>query len=538
GNICTLQGMGGVGKTAVATHLAYELRPFFRDGVLWANLDNAFQDGEVRVPVIMSILGTFAAALGRDVQGESNVQARSRILRETVAGKRALLVLDNAANSESVRYLLPPSTGKCAVLITTRNKRMLDSEALSFDIDPLPASESLVFLQSFVGYERVDQERSGAERILQLLGGLPLAIKVVATDLADTQSLTLPEYYELLANERTRLANLTDWEDASKDVRSSFELSYKRLSLRLSRLFAQLAVFNKGSEFCPEAIAAILDKPLVQVKREMGQLQELSLVEPGAARDDQPRACYRLHPLLSVFADEKLGELPEEVVGRYVDYYLSLACRYAKADPEAWDLLEQALPNLLLAIDRAAIKQDTRALVQFEEALLHDSLFLNVRAYYKEAIGLFTQSLAAQETTQEQENQPRTRNKLAYFYLRTGQYQLAKEHAEAACELASACQNIEQKADSYRYLAFIADSLGEKEQTLAYFDQELIMRRRLGDRSRLTSCLYNLATLLLVFGRYGEAEDLLDEAAAEYGELDDQRGIASCKTSRGTIHLY
>jgi predicted ATPase len=90
-SLCSLHGMAGVGKTALATHLAYQLRPYFPDGVLWARLDNADT---------LSILSSFARTYGVDVADYKNLESRSRVVRELLAPKRVLIILDNVETSE------------------------------------------------------------------------------------------------------------------------------------------------------------------------------------------------------------------------------------------------------------------------------------------------------------------------------------------------------------------------------------------------------------------------------------------------------
>ena len=107
----SLRGMGGVGKTALAARLAYQLREHFSDGVLWARLDTSDT---------LSVLAAFAAAYGQDVSPHRDVAGRAAAVRGILAGKRVLIVLDNAEESAQIRPLLPPSTGQIGVIIWNR----------------------------------------------------------------------------------------------------------------------------------------------------------------------------------------------------------------------------------------------------------------------------------------------------------------------------------------------------------------------------------------------------------------------------------
>ncbi len=139
--LCSLQGMAGAGKTALATHLAYQLRPYFPDGVLWARLDNTEP---------MSILSSFARAYGLDVGEYKDIESRSRIVRELLAHKRVLIILDNVETSDQVEPLLPP-TGMCAVLLTSRRHDLaITRGAQRFQLGPFEGREDALLLFSIL----------------------------------------------------------------------------------------------------------------------------------------------------------------------------------------------------------------------------------------------------------------------------------------------------------------------------------------------------------------------------------------------------
>ena len=168
----SLQGMGGVGKTSLAAHLAYRLRPFFRDGILWARLDTSGT---------MSILASFAAAYGQDVSLHVDVASRASAVRRILADKQALIVLDNAQTSVQLRPLLPPSTGKTAVLITTRQDLAIsdDMHRLSVESFPPDSESALKVFTHFLGQNSTRRWRSELQEIANLLGHLPLLFQLI-----------------------------------------------------------------------------------------------------------------------------------------------------------------------------------------------------------------------------------------------------------------------------------------------------------------------------------------------------------------------
>lgn len=162
--ICSLQGMGGVGKTALAAHLAYRLRPHFPDGVLWARVDKA-------EPI--SILSAFANAFGRDVSAYTDVESRSQVVREILADRQALIVLDNVQSSGDVKPLLPPSVGRSAIILTTRRQNLaVTSGVHRFTVGPFNHSgkEALELFGRFLSEERAQREKDTLVEIADLLG--------------------------------------------------------------------------------------------------------------------------------------------------------------------------------------------------------------------------------------------------------------------------------------------------------------------------------------------------------------------------------
>ena len=228
--IYSIQGMGGVGKTALAAHLAYQLRAFFPDGVLWARVDTSDT---------MSILSTFASAYELDVRQYGDVDSRSRIVRELLADKRALIVLDNAESSEQIKPLLPP-TGSCAVLVTTRRHDLaITRGAARFLLGPFnnAGNESLALFIKVLGEERVVAERPLFMELADLLGHLPLAVSIAAGRLAYEPGWSTAEFLQRMQQEQRRLAEL---ESEDQSVKLSFNTSFQHPYRRTATIFCSV----------------------------------------------------------------------------------------------------------------------------------------------------------------------------------------------------------------------------------------------------------------------------------------------------------
>lgn len=390
GAICVIHGMGGVGKTSLATRLAYMLRGHFPDGVLWANLKAEPLSPEELLP----ILGGFAQAYGLDVREQAGFVERSRLVQGMLADKRVLIVLDNAHASADVLPLLPP-TGRCSVLITTRNHKLLDDRTPTyFNLLPFNAKESLAFLQDAagkIGLERVAADRPAAQYLVERVGGLPLALRIIVGFLKEAPTLSLAEYNGLLAAHP--LDQLSDWEDAARNVRACFAISYQHLPITLQGFWSNLSIFE-GRDFSVEAAAAVQAEPLAETKLSLGRLHALSLIDlAGLSASTR----YRLHPLLQTLAREKLGSVPPDLYARLTTFMVQLAQERGRT-PSGYTLLDEDWENI------RAVLQQTAANGQGEilQNILHDLSqvvaglvgYLDARGYWQDARRWFDEAAA------------------------------------------------------------------------------------------------------------------------------------------------
>jgi tetratricopeptide (TPR) repeat protein len=449
GSICVLQGMGGVGKSALAIQLAYRLQRHFADGILWADLTGVRADDGYAGAVTGALINQFTAAYGRDVSGVVDLTARSAVLREVLANKQALLVLDNAHSADDVQPLLPPSTGACSVLITTRNRRLLQGQATAFEVHPLEEAAGLALLIHLLGEQRIHAEADAAQGIIAQLGGLPLALKIVAADLATADGLTLREYSTLLQDEQARLEPLDDWPEVGKNVRASFALSFVHLPAGLQRLFRLLWHFP-GSDFGVEAAAALADLPLVQARQQLGRLYTLSLVErsrrptspaaePGNLTGvvEQP-ARYRLHPLLRTFAQEQFlaAGLPvAPIAQRAARFYAG----FAAGNSQAYERLAQDYENIVGALRWAAHADEWTTFLSGLAGLTAVHLgvagFLDAAGHWQEAQELLALALHSETASSD----PLL---LAQLHFRQGVFAFRKADATRAANLLRQSQSL------------------------------------------------------------------------------------------------
>ena len=287
-----LEGMAGVGKTALVARLAYRLRPYFPDGVLWA---------EIEASDPADVLATFAAAQGHEIQDYPDLDSRSRVYREIFANKRSLIVLDNAWSSDPLRPLMPP-TGESVLVVTTRRRNILAaSGAWRFYLPPFSATsrEALSLFEKFMGLEAVERDKIFFRRIAILLGQLPLALGIAASRLAYEPGWDPYQYLKQIHRRDLRLG-LLSFENQS--IRQAFQRSYLELQPFEGTFFASLAAF-RSHDFTIQAAAELNTLSRGRAEDYLRRLYNLSLIEVSSP------AHYLLHPLMSIFAEEKAAGL-------------------------------------------------------------------------------------------------------------------------------------------------------------------------------------------------------------------------------------
>lgn len=293
GGCVTINGVGGVGKSALAIHAAYLMSELYPGGQLYVDVRDA--DGQPLA--LIDALSELLRALGVHNQRiPERLGERASLYRSLVTGRRLLLLLDNAQDEAQVRQLLPGDRST-AVLITSRKRLSGLEGTVVLDVPMMVEGDGLELLCRLAGSERVEAEPEAARRILRLCGQLPLAIRIAGAKLRDRPNWKLETYASRLDNERRRLARLSL---GDLSVRASFALSYQDLDVDDARLFHLLAV--AGRNFLPEMAALLIGTDLDTAWEALERLADLRLLEPTGDES------YRFHDLMQLFAKEKLDE--------------------------------------------------------------------------------------------------------------------------------------------------------------------------------------------------------------------------------------
>ncbi|HEX6354932.1 ATP-binding protein [Actinophytocola sp.] len=310
-------GRPGVGKTALAVSAAHALRPEFPDGCFAVDLRG--MDDQPVTP--RAALDRLLRALGVPPSEIPASEAdQSDLYRTVLDGRRVLVLLDNAADEAQVRPLLAAAPG-CLTLITCRRTLAGLEAARWLWLEPLADSAAVELLATIAGPERVRTEPDAAAELVALCESLPLAVRIAGNRLATRPHWSLAYLLGQLRDERTRLSSLSA---GDLQVRSAFEMSYRRLSPGARLVFRRLAALP-GSDFGAELahVATGLTEPDVHLY--LDELADASLLQvtPTEGR-------YQFHDLIRIFAgerwaaEEKPGER-EQVVHAVLDHLLGTA---------------------------------------------------------------------------------------------------------------------------------------------------------------------------------------------------------------------
>ncbi len=327
--VAGITGMAGVGKTTLAVHVAHRVAPSYPDGQLYVNLRaaGASADGAA------DVLGRFLRALGVDARAvPDDPEERAETYRHLLAGRRVLVVLDNAATARQVRPLLPGSAS-CGVVLTSRS-RLTDLEGVRWlDLDVLPPAEAYRLLERVVDDHRVGEQPDDAAQVVRLCGGLPLAVRIAGARLGARPGWPLAHMVELLRDERRRLGQLATGDLA---VRASLALSYDGVDASARRLLRVLALFDVPD--LPAWLAgAAAGGPPGEALQALEALVDAHLLTV-AGTDPAGQERYRFHDLVRIFARDRAdAEDPPreraEALRRGLGGFLAVAERMADRVP-------------------------------------------------------------------------------------------------------------------------------------------------------------------------------------------------------------
>ncbi|MER6394992.1 tetratricopeptide repeat protein [Kitasatospora sp. NPDC001603] len=519
--VVAVGGMAGVGKTSLAVHWAHRVADRFPDGQLYVNLRGFDPSGTGLDPA--EALGGFLRALG--VPGASipdGAEERAAAFRELLADRRMVVLLDNARDSQQVRPLLPRSP-HCLTVITSRNHLTglaTTDEVRLVDLGLWTAEESLDALAARIGPERVAAEPAGAAELVELCGRLPLAVAIVAAQLAAEPALALRVAAGELTGARSRLDALTT-DDPHSDVRAVFSWSYRALDPAAARFFRHLTVLP-GPVFSAEAAASAAGEPMATARRLLRSLVAASLLSRDAD------GCFVLHDLVREHAGDLLDQERDDRYAaeiRLLDYLrhnARAAVRASETRP-VHELDHAPAPGtVLLPFDdrgqgRAWFQREERTilaalrtgddprLLHYRMGLAHDCIpHFSARGQWADEIAMQRLALEAALLLDDPEGICSTAAALARALAETGRSEEADRavgHVERRLHLLP----LLAQANAQRSLGWVRGRQRRHDEALGHARTALAIYRTLADDNLIARELNAVGWYLTLLGRHREA---------------------------------
>jgi tetratricopeptide (TPR) repeat protein len=547
--IHAIGGMAGVGKTTFAVHAAHRLTGAFPDGQFFLPL-HAHTAGQRPVEPADALASLLLAAGIPAPQIPPDLEARAARWRDAVAGKKILLVLDDAAGHGQVRPLLPGTAGSL-VLITSRRRLTALEDATVISLGVLHPGEAAALLARLAARPGLRAGDAAAGEIARLCGHLPLAIGMLASQLRHHPAWTTDSLAAELAAARDRLA-VMHAEDLS--VPAAFGLSYADLTEGARRLFRRLGLVP-GPSFDGYAAAALDGTTLGAARHGLeGLYDQHLLAEPAPGR-------YQLHDLLREHARTlAAADSPDEsgeAAGRLLDYYLHTALAagrhftpwagvYRRPPPGrppaqapdvsalgpvgAWLDAERA--NLHAAADYAAAHGRLQHAIAIPAAV---SGFLAARGHRDQSAALQQSALTAARQARDRLGEADTLGELGILQRETDDYAAATASLARALALYGEAGDLPGQAYALNQLGFLHVLTGDYPAAAASHQQALALARSASDRLAEADTLACLGLVQQLTGDYPAAAASHQQALALFRDLGDLQGQAHALKDLGVV---
>jgi tetratricopeptide (TPR) repeat protein len=552
--VAAICGTAGVGKTALAVRWAHRAAGRFPDGQLYVNLRG--YDPEQPVTPADALAGFLSACglPGREIPLDP--AERAARFRTEIAGRRMLVLLDNAATVDQVRPLLP-GTPSCLTLVTSRDPLaglVARDGAHRIDLDLLPLADAIGLLCVLVG-ARVAAEPAAAADLAGQCARLPLALRIAAELAATRATVPLARLVEELADQRRRLALLDAAGDARTAIRAVFSWSYQHLPPGAARAFRRLGL-HPGPDIDPYAAAALIGKPVPIAEWLLDALARANLLQPaGPGR-------YGMHDLLRAYAAglasprDTASERRAALV-RLADHYLATAGAAIDAlhpadqprrprvpppdvpvppvdDPaaaRAWLAAER--PNLLAIAASSVAHGRPASTVRLAAVVFR---YLDSSGCYDDALTMHGLAREAAQQLSDAAAEAHALNNLGTVYWRQGGYQRAAEHYLQALALFRGLGDRYGEARTLGNLGTVYWRQGGYRRAEEHYRQALALFRDLRDRCGEARTLGNLGTVYWRHGSLRRAEEHYLQALGLFRELGDRHGEADSLTNLGAIY--
>jgi tetratricopeptide (TPR) repeat protein len=561
--ISTIHGRAGVGKSTLAVQIAQELRYWFPDGQLYVNLRGADSNGLQPIQALNQLLRSLGFA-DKDVSTDREIAEKT--YRTALAGKRIIILLDNAVDEVQVRPLLPGSAG-CAVLVTSRIPLNLEG-ATSLALGPMSLQEGRTLIGGLAGHDRIDKDPDSVEALVVQCDFLPLALRIAGVKLATRPIWTVADLVRRWSDERRRLEELQVGDLA---VRTRLRVSYEKLEATAATIFRRLALLE-ATDYSVDVAAILSDVRREEASRYIEHVVDAQLLElSGVDR-------YRFRDLLRVFAREEAevedsADTRAVVVARALQYYGTVVRNFHllispapasgfPASPsqrrEALAKLEDEQANLVAVVRQAAnmrisSEQDYATVLIATEMAKDMFDFFRLRRNWSDWQVVGTSGLHAARRAGDRESEGVLQVKLGAGYFEQGQLDMARRYCEQSTILAAETADRFLEGSSLNELGLIHRNEGRYEEATACFKRAISISRELRNPGVEGKTLNNLGLTYELQGYrdkavrcyrrdlficrathdiHGEAETLLDLGKVYHREGNEKKATSTLRSSR------
>lgn len=552
--ISGLQGLGGIGKTALALKLAERLAPRYPDAQFYLDLKGADRQPLSAADALAHVIRAYHPTAKLP---ESEAELQSLYL-SALHGKRALVLMDNARDAAQVGPLVPPEG--CVLLVTSRWRFALPGLSV-LDLETLSPEESRELLLKIA--PRIGER---AAELAQLCGHLPLALRLAAATLAERANLSPADYVRRLSDAQKRL-DLVD---------ASLTLSYELLTPELQKLWRTLAVFP--DTFDAAAAAAVWELDADATQDALGDLLKFSLIDFDA---DTQR--HRLHDLARLFADSRMSDDERHATHlHHAAHYLTVlrecnalyleggqaiksglvlfdaerrnmevgqewSCQHSSEDEAAtWVCNEYPRAGAHVL----SLRQHPREFISWSETALGAARQLKDRASegqhsgnlgyayddlgeYRRAIEFYEQTLAIAREIGDRHSEGLSLGNLGVAYAQLGETRRAIEFHEQALIISRGEGNRRAEGMNLANLGYAYDDLGEYRRAVEFYEQALVVVREVGDRRTEGMVLGNLGVAYQQLGENHRAIEFYEQQLTIVREIGDRRGEGNALLNTG-----
>jgi tetratricopeptide (TPR) repeat protein/transcriptional regulator with XRE-family HTH domain len=549
-SIHAIGGMAGIGKTAFAVHAAHQLAGKFPGGQIFLPL-HGHTPGQQPTEVVGALAGLLAVIGVPAAQVPAGLEARTALWRDRVAGRRLLLILDDAVSSDQVAPLLPGSGGSL-VLVTSRRHLSALEDATPISLDILAPDQAAALLVRLAGRAGLSPQEPAVTDLARLCGYLPLAIGMVARQLRHHPTWTAAGRAAELAAAADRLGLLAT---ENLSVAAAFDLSYAGLTGDQQRLFRRLGL-HPGAEIDEYAAAALDDIELSAARRGLEDLyDQYLLTEPAPGR-------YRLHDLIREHARALAARLDaddhrERATARLLDYYQLTAARAdalisrqtrpartaedrpsPPAQPSlarqeqalAWARTERA--SLLACLDHATRNAHQARVIALTAGL---SGLMERDGPWSDAITRHNTAIEVAQHVGDRLGQAGALNNLGAVLRLTGDHSAAGQALEQALSIYRDIGDRLGQANVLQVLGVMHRQTSEYPVAAQALEQALAISREVGDRLGQANALHALGATRYLTGQYASAHQALEQALGIYRVIGDRLGEANALTNLGGI---